>query len=538
MSYISNPMYPPQKDSPSTFLLGAIIPSDTTINVASVGTLPQTTPYPLTLGYDTATTEIVLVTGFDLGSNSLTVTRLDGAKGWPAGTKVARVFNSDDLRSLQNNIKELDDVLYGQVREMLDILESDFLDLATVVGDEDAGIVKDLADEVIRATGVEASLQTVIDTGLSTLNTGKVNRTELPQILTDISYTASATKLTETINRYNAANQQSTSFTRDIPIASNTTVGVMTPEAYNEVVALRNDVLSLQQQGGRFIGVSFDTKSALDSYIIPSTVNVGDFTYVLDDETKQDSTTRYVYDGTEFIFAFVVEYDPVGLATSSEPGLVKGSSDDGKVSVGLDGTMTVNGMDIQEVVDRGSKVVRTQYERVNTLDMNVEIYAEDGVVGKDTFMSFETEDGDNAYANFKRELMPHGDKFSFPSLSPHSFVIEYPIYSRSALQDDDITIRFPEKGGTLGLTSQDRSAILSTTWTGSAAPYTQNVTVMDMGEYTNATVGLASNATAAQREAARNAMLSVTAQTTNQITITADGEKPVITIPISVILLP
>ena len=54
----------------------------------------------------------------------------------------------------------------------------------------------------------------------------------------------------------------------------------------------------------------------------------------------------------------------------------------------------------------------------------------------------------------------------------------------------------------------------------------------------NATVGLASTATETQRAAARNAIFNVTDQTANQITIAADGEKPTITIPISVILMP
>ena len=133
MSYISNPMYPPQKDSPSTFLLGAIIPSDTTINVASVGTLPQTTPYPLTLGYDTATTEVVLVTGINLGANTLTVTRYAGAKGWPAGSKIARVFNASDLEAIQSNIEDLDNILYDQFRETSETVESDISGVSTVV---------------------------------------------------------------------------------------------------------------------------------------------------------------------------------------------------------------------------------------------------------------------------------------------------------------------------------------------------------------------------------------------------------------------
>ena len=79
--------------------------------------------------------------------------------------------------------------------------------------------------------------------------------------------------------------------------------------------------------------------------------------------------------------------------------------------------------------------------------------------------------------------------------------------------------------------------LVPTAWAGTG-PYTQTVTVSGMTATKNAIVGLNISATLAQREAARNAIFNVMDQTTNQITITADGEKPTITIPISVILMP
>ena len=407
MSYINSPMYPPQKDSPSTFLLGAVIPSDTVISVASAGVLPQTTPYPLTIGIDTATTEVVLVTGINLGANTLTVTRYAGAKGWPAGSKIARVFNASDLEAIQSNIEDLDDILYDQFRETLETVESDISNVSTVVGDSNSGLVKGLADEVLRATGAETTLQTNIANSTNTLNANKINRTELPQILTDISYTASATKLTETINRYNATNQQSTSFTRDIPLATGSVVGVMTPAMFTEVGALRTDV-DLKVPLARTV----NNKALTDNI----TLTASDVSAV--------PTTRTVN----------------GKALSSDVTLT--ASDVSAVPT----TRTVNG---------------------KALSSNITLTASD-----------------------------------------------------------------------VSASTSGVAATLSTTWSGSAAPYTQNVTITGMTASKNATVGLASSATASEREVARNAMLSVTAQTTNQITIAADGEKPGITIPISVILLP
>jgi hypothetical protein len=47
-------------------------------------------------------------------------------------------------------------------------------------------------------------------------------------------------------------------------------------------------------------------------------------------------------------------------------------------------------------------------------------------------------------------------------------------------------------------------------------------------------VGLASTASAAQRAAAREAQLMCTAQSSGSITITADGTKPTVSLPIIV----
>ena len=335
-------MYPPQKDSPTTFLLGDISATDTLIAVANSATLPQTMPYPLTIGIDKSVTETVMVTATNLGNNQLTVTRGTPAYAWLAGSKVARVLTAKDFKDVQDNITDINTALIA-AQSSIATQGTDVTNLKTAVGNASSGLVKGLADEVTRAKAAEASEASRATTAEGVLTSGKVNRTELAQVITDWTYSADGTQLLVTINRYNASTQQATQYTRTLPIVSSEDMGVMTPEAYNEITALRNDVNTLTNLGGRFIGLSFATKAALTSYVVPASVKTGDFTYVLDDETKSGSTTRYVRNGTTWDFTFVIDYDPIGLANSSTAGIVKSSSTDGKVFVETDGTMSVVG---------------------------------------------------------------------------------------------------------------------------------------------------------------------------------------------------
>ena len=337
-------MYPPQKDSPTTFLLGDISAVDTLMTVSSAAALPQTLPYPLTIGIDKTLTETVMVTAQNLENNQLTIARGTPAYAWVAGSKAARVLRATDFLDVQDNIRDVDTRL-TTTQGTVATQGTDISALKTTVGGAGSGLVKGLADEIVRATAAEGAEVTRATNAETNLNNIKVNRTELVQVITDWVYSADETKVLVTITRYNASTQQTTQYTRTLPVVSDEDMGVMTPEAYNEITALRNDVNTLINLGGRFIGVSFATKAALTAYVVPSSVKTGDFTYVLDDETKSGATTRYVRNGAVWDFTFVIEYDPIGIANTTTLGIVKSSTTDGKVFVETDGTMSVIGWD-------------------------------------------------------------------------------------------------------------------------------------------------------------------------------------------------
>lgn len=79
--------------------------------------------------------------------------------------------------------------------------------------------------------------------------------------------------------------------------------------------------------------------------------------------------------------------------------------------------------------------------------------------------------------------------------------------------------------------------MLASAWVGVDAPYTQTLTISGLTASQNGTISVAHNATAEQREIAREAMLSVIGQADGTLTIAADGEMPERDIPVYIILL-
>ena len=81
------------------------------------------------------------------------------------------------------------------------------------------------------------------------------------------------------------------------------------------------------------------------------------------------------------------------------------------------------------------------------------------------------------------------------------------------------------------------ATLLASAWAGVDAPFTQEITVAGLSATQNGSISIAHNATAGQREIAREAMLSVIGQSDGKLIIAADGEMPELDIPVYIILL-
>ena len=86
-------------------------------------------------------------------------------------------------------------------------------------------------------------------------------------------------------------------------------------------------------------------------------------------------------------------------------------------------------------------------------------------------------------------------------------------------------------------TSRPVSAVLLASGWSDTTPPQQTIAVPGMSDEQNGTISVAQSATVEQRNAARNGMFFITAQMNQELTIVADGEKPKVDVPVTVILL-
>lgn len=171
-------------------------------------------------------------------------------------------------------------------------------------------------------------------------------------LLTDIDFEANPNGVNASVDIINPATNTPSVYNKPFPIASTLVAGIMSKESFTQIQQNTADIATLlNQQGGKYIGEAFNSKAALDVYVVPETVNPNDFTFVAPDETHENASAMYIYNGATFTFARIIEEIPVPPATESSLGLVLSSTDNGKILVENNGTMSLNGYDNLVVSD-------------------------------------------------------------------------------------------------------------------------------------------------------------------------------------------
>jgi hypothetical protein len=278
-------MYPPQKDSPSTTLMGDILPEDTTLIVADASRLPTATPFPLTLGINKQLTETVLVMSVNVGNNELSVVRgfAGSAMTWIAGTVAARVFTAEDMQALQDNFEAVEEDIATAFSSLEDAIATASDGLLAAIGDE--------ADE--RKTTDVASVE------------------------------AEATHITIT-------RTDGSVIEFDIPTVTEEADGAMTSGEHLLLHAINERVESLEQAGvwrGTFDTYADLPVSTEDSAWMAGVPLINDFVNVRDDETHEDGVARYIVSGINeygditYGFDVMLDYDVVGGSDWAGSGL-------------------------------------------------------------------------------------------------------------------------------------------------------------------------------------------------------------------------
>lgn len=125
-------------------------------------------------------------------------------------------------------------------------------------------------------------------------------------------------------------------------------------------------------------------------------------------------------------------------------------------------------------------------------------------------------------------------------INDHAVLNDMPLYRvpLDGLTVGELTPLFEiiESARTADRRSIQTTATIGTSWTGSAAPYTQTIAIADVEENSVVEISLPSTATAAQVKAFQKLVLQDGGQTSGSITIRAFGTKNTVSIPVNVIV--
>ena len=286
---------------------------------------------------------------------------------------------------------DLDSGTYADAQEVLSARQGNVLrtmvELETETrAAEDAAIRKDLTDESKVREDTDAELRLIInqeiadrkegDSILQTDVDSRIGRAEVTAVTEDVTITQDANSVTLNIDRYDPTGKAAADVARILPVASEFQAGVMTVSHVSQLNTATADINTLKGRAVMYV-VELTTDSPTQEQLNEAyaALTPPAPTPVLDGTTLVDQTYNKEYTYYTSTGAWLDRgQSTVNIATQSAPGIVMGSTADGKVYVEGDGSMSLMGWDaLNERVANNTSAIATEVAaREEAID---EVYA-------------------------------------------------------------------------------------------------------------------------------------------------------------------
>lgn len=287
-------------------------------------------------------------------------------------TDTSRASQSD-MAQAQTDIEDLGIKLDGEIsaRSIKDNeLDADILNLYEALG-----------SETTARESADTNLQTQITTNstdITTLKTSKLDASKANiNVMKDLGLTATDDNVSLNKSYINISTQATSSESVNVPLANDTTAGLMSKSDYAQI---RDNTARIEQLEGQNVRLLYTASES------PAAAQIQQF--VIDSgysDTAQWPQIGVVVQGSNHIWRYFnntntwqdVGVDTVNTFTNEIAGIIKGSDTNGKVYAETDGTGSVNGWDAlnTKVTNNASAIATEITNRTNadtTLQANID----------------------------------------------------------------------------------------------------------------------------------------------------------------------
>ena len=190
-------------------------------------------------------------------------------------------------------------------------------------------------------TNISTNTESITNLQTSKLDASKAN----VDVMTDLGVTAQNDNVSLNKNYKNLSTQETSSYSVNVPLANDTTAGLMSKADYAQ---LRDNTARIEQLEGQNIRLLYTASDNPTASQIEAFVKSEGYT-----DTTQWSQICVVVSGTNHIWRYYtntttwtdIGVDTVNQFTNSIAGIIKGSATNGKVYAETDGTGSVYGWD-------------------------------------------------------------------------------------------------------------------------------------------------------------------------------------------------